>query len=84
MSLEALKETLKTQKITIGSKEVMRKLKRGEIKKIFVASTCPQTIRDTIKRYATQKKIEIIELSVPSSEVALLCKKNCPVSILSC
>lgn len=84
MSLEALKEALKSQKVTIGSKEVVRKLKRGEVKKIFVASTCSQIMRDIIKRYALQTKIEVVELSVPSSEVALLCKKNYPISILSC
>ncbi len=84
MSLEALKEALKSQKVTIGSKEVVRKLKRGEVKKIFVASTCSQIMRDIIKRYVLQNKIEVVELSVPSSEVALLCKKNYPVSILSC
>ena len=84
MSLEALKEALKSEKVTIGSKEVLRKLRLGEIEKVFLSNTCPQAVKDTIKRYATQKKIEIIELTVPSSEVALMCKKNYPVSVLSC
>ena len=84
MSLEALKEALKSEKITIGSKEVLRKLRLGEIKRVFFSSTCPQAVRETIKRYATQKKIEVVELTVPSAEVALMCKKNYPVSVLSC
>ena len=83
MSLADLKNVLKSEKITIGSKEVLRKLRAGEVKKVFLASTCSQIVRNTIKRHASLKKIEVVELTVPSSEVVLMCKKNFPVSILS-
>lgn len=85
MSLEQLRNAVKGEKITFGSKEVLKKLRQGAAKKIFLATTCPQQIRDTVKRYTLlQKKTEVIELPIPSSEVALICKKNYPVSILSC
>lgn len=84
MTVEDLKTALKSEKMTIGAKEVVRKLKHGQVKKVFVAATCPETVRTIVKRYAALKKIEVVELAVPSSEVALLCKKNYPISILSC
>lgn len=84
MTVEDLKAALKNEKMTIGTKEVIRKLKHGQVKKVFVATTCPEAVRTTVKRYASLNKIEIIEVAVPSSEIALLCKKNYPISILSC
>ena len=83
MSLEALRNAVKSEKITIGAKEVLRKLCRGEVKKVFLANTCSPKVRDEMKRQAAVKKIEIVELAVPSTEVALICKKNYPIGILS-
>ena len=83
MSLEALRNAVKSEKITLGAKEVLRKLREGEVKKVFLANTCSPKVRNEIKRQALTKKVEIIELTIPSSEVALICKKNYPISILS-
>ena len=84
MSLETLRSVVKSEKVTLGAKEVLRKLRKGEVKKVFLASTCSSIVKDEVKRYSKSKEIEIIELSIPSAEVALICKKNYPISILSC
>ncbi len=83
MSLEALRSAVKSEKVTIGAKEVLRKLREGEVKKVFLANTCSPKVRDEIKRQALVKKVEVTELAVPSAEVALICKKNYPISVLS-
>ena len=84
MTVEDLRNALKSEKVTFGSKEVLRKLRTGEVKQVFLSSTCADVTRATIKRYASLKKVQVVELSIPSSEVALLCKKNFPVGVLSC
>ena len=83
MSLEELRSALKTEKITLGSKEVLRQIQQGTAKKIFLAATCAPETRSAIKKYAALKNIAVVELSVPASEIALLCKKNYPIAVLS-
>lgn len=83
MSLEELRGALKTEKMTFGSKEVLRKIQLGAAKKVFLAATCAPETRDAIKKYAALKNIAVVELPVPASEIALLCKKNYPIAVLS-
>jgi len=80
MSLNELKKTLKDKKVTYGSKVTLKNLKRGKVNKVFLASNCPEEIKEEIKSYG----VEVVELEIPSDELALVCKRLHPISVLSC
>ena len=84
MSVEELKKVLKSGKVLFGTDETLKSLRRGSAKKVFVASDVKPETLESITHYAKLAKVELINLDVPSDEVALLCKKAFPVSVLSC
>ncbi len=83
MSVAKLREVLKSQKITYGARETLRNLKLGKTKTVFLSKDCQETTKKSIQYYSTLGKIDIITLDQGSKEIAQLCKKNYPVSVLS-
>lgn len=83
MSLEALTEALRKEKLTFGTRETLRKLGTGKAHTIFLAVDCKEEIRKKISYYATLGKITVHELKQKSHEIAHICKKNYPVSVIS-
>lgn len=83
MTVEELRDAVKHKEMTIGAKEVLRKLRAGKVSKIFLASTCSQTVKESVRKFTDVNKFEVVELPIPSSEIALICKKNFQVSVLS-
>ena len=84
MSLAELKKVLTKGKVTIGSKETLRKLKMGEVKQVFLASNCSKQVKEDIEHFKSIADVKIIELAEPSDELMLVCKKNFPVAVVSC
>jgi len=80
MSILKLKKALKEKDLIIGTKRTLKNLKLGYTKVVFIASNCPEKIKKEIKSY---KNIEVIELKIPNDEVAMICKKPFPISVLS-
>jgi ribosomal protein L30E len=80
MSLEELKKALKEKNIVFGTERTLKNLKLGKCKKVFLSSNCPERVRGEIKGY----DVEVIELKEPNTELALICKKPHPISVLSC
>ena len=84
MSLVELRKALKTEKMVFGSNETINNLKNGKVKRIFISSNCPEKVKKDLEYYGKISKVELIELKQPSDEIALICKKNFPVSVISC
>ncbi len=80
MSLDELKKALKEKTIVFGTERTLKNLKLGKTKKVFLASNCPDKIREEITGY----DVEIIELKEPNTEIALICKRPHDISVLSC
>lgn len=83
MSLAELMKALKEKSIVFGSKETIKNLKRGTVKRVFLASNCPKKIAKEVDYYAKLGKVELIKLDQPNDELALLCKKPYPVTVVS-
>ena len=79
-NLQELKKALKEKTIVFGTERTFKNLKLGKCKKVFISSNCPDKIREEIKSY----DVEVIELSEPNTEIALICKRPHPISVLSC
>ena len=79
--MNELKETLKEKSIVFGVRQTLSKLKKGNIKKVFIASNCPIEIKDKIKEF--KDKIDIKELDISNEELGIQCKKSFSISVLS-
>lgn len=84
MSLAQLRKSLAEEKMTFGTRETLKNIKRGTVKKIFLASNCSAEIKESVKAYKKLAKVEVVQLEEPSDELMLICKKNFPVAVLSC
>jgi ribosomal protein L30E len=80
MSLAELKKALKEKTVVFGVNRTLKNLKLGKCKKVFISSNCPERTREEIKSY----DVEVIELSEPNTEIALICKRPHSISVLSC
>ena len=83
MSMEDLKKALKEKKLVFGTERTIKNLKLGKAKAVFLAKNCPKATREDINYYSGLCKAAVHELEEPSDELALICKKNFPVTVIS-
>lgn len=83
MSMEELRKALKEKTLTYGSKEAIQNLRNGKAKAVLISSNCSKITKSTLERYAKLAGAKLIELTHPSSELALLCKRGHSISVLS-
>ncbi|MFH0936205.1 MAG: ribosomal L7Ae/L30e/S12e/Gadd45 family protein [Candidatus Woesearchaeota archaeon] len=83
MSLVSLKKALKDQKLVYGAKQTIKNIKRGSVKEVFLASNTSQNIKNDLKYYSKIANIKVSELKQNSEELAIICKKNFLVSVVS-
>ncbi len=80
---DELKKALKENKLILGLRETMKKLKNGEVKVVLLASNCAKNIKEEIEYLANLNKVKVVQLDIPSDEVGMVCKKQYGVSVLS-
>ena len=83
MSLVKLREALRKEKFVFGTRETVRELKMGKVKVVFVSDDCDDGTKESIKYYSKLSKVEVVQLKQKAKEIAQVCKKNFPVSVLS-
>jgi large subunit ribosomal protein L30e len=81
--MNELKEKIKNKEIIIGSDLVMKKLKIGKLKKVYVSSNCPKHLKEDIEHYAKLHKVEVKESKETNEELGVLCKKPFTISVLA-
>ncbi|MEK6835266.1 MAG: 50S ribosomal protein L30e [Nanoarchaeota archaeon] len=80
--MEELKKLIKENKVIMGTNMVMRNLKLGKLKQVYLASNCPETTREDIKHYAKLNNIKVNELKENNEELGTICKKPFSISVL--
>tara|TARA_Y100000310_G_scaffold325841_1_gene389972 strand:- start:1826 stop:2074 length:249 start_codon:yes stop_codon:yes gene_type:complete len=80
MSLVLLRKALKEEKLIYGRDRVLKMLKNGGAKKVFVARGFNDT--PLIEKYAGLAGVDVVVLDEKPIEVGLACKKQFPVSVL--
>lgn len=80
--IDDIKKVLKTGKVFVGAKEVLKNLKLGKISKIYVSATVAADLKNSVKKYASMINVEVIELKYANDEFGALCKKPYAISIL--
>tara|TARA_Y100000310_G_scaffold305179_1_gene345047 strand:+ start:570 stop:824 length:255 start_codon:yes stop_codon:yes gene_type:complete len=83
MSIQELREALKTETIFFGTNSTIKNLKNGKLKVVMVSKNCNSKTLEDIEYYAKIGKVKVIKLNQPSDEIALICKKAYPISVLS-
>ncbi len=78
-NIDELKKALKEKEFVFGTNQTLKNLKNGKAKRVFLAGNCPESVRKEIKGY----KVEIVELKELNSEIAIVCKRPHPISVLS-
>ncbi len=78
--VETLKQDLKKSKPFYGVEVTLKKLRAEKVSKIYLSNNC--TASETIKRYATQNNVEVVELDVNNVEVGVVCKRPHSISVL--
>ena len=81
-SINEIRKIIKDEKAVVGTKEVIKNLKLGKLKKVYLSSNCPSDVKDDILHYADISKAEVVQLKQPNDELGVLCKKPYSISIL--
>jgi len=77
---QEIREALKEKRIIIGSRSVVKGVKRGYLKGVVAASNCPDSLKKDLDYYAANAFITIKEFKGSSVQLGELCGK--PFSIL--
>ncbi len=80
--MDELRKAIKEQAITFGTENTIKRLKNGNVKKVFIASNCPENTKKRIEYYTKIGKVELVKLDIPNDEIGLVCKKPFSISIL--
>ena len=79
MSLPKFKKALREKKLIYGTERTLKNLKLGKTTAVFLAKNCPDKIREVVKMY----KVEVVEMSEPADELALICKRPHAIAVIS-
>ncbi len=83
VSLEReLKVALRTGKIVIGSKEVLKLIGVGKGKLVIIASNCPELIKEQIEYYTKLSGIPVYYAPYTSRELGEMCQRGHMVASL--
>ena len=81
--VEELKSAFASDKLLIGTDVVLKNLKNGEVKKVFVASNTPEIVKSDIAHYAKLGKTEVAYLDETNEDLREICKKRFNISIVA-
>ncbi len=77
-----IKKDLKTRKIVIGTKVVIKNLRLNKLEKVYIASNCDDVSKKELEYYSKLLNIPIIKLKQPNDELGVICKKQYSISML--
>ncbi|MGM5483957.1 MAG: ribosomal L7Ae/L30e/S12e/Gadd45 family protein [Nanobdellota archaeon] len=81
--INEITEALNNEKLLIGTDVVMRNLKNGDLKKVYVTSNAPEIIKNDIDNYAKLTDTEVSFLEETNEDLKEICKKRFNVSIVA-
>ena len=76
------RKELRTKKIVIGTKIVIKNLRLNKLVKVYIASNCSESSKKELEYYSKLLNIPIITLKQPNDELGVICKKQYSISML--
>lgn len=81
--MEEITKGLKENKLIIGTKQTIKKLRKDGLAKVFLASNCPELIVEDIEYYCSLADIPVKKMAANCAELGVICKKPFLVSVVS-
>lgn len=83
MSLAELKKLAGNKKLILGTDRVLKAMKKGEVKKVFLASNCLKSVRETVEAHAKLFGAEVSILDTNNDDLGVAVKKPFAVSVVA-
>lgn len=77
-----IKKALSENRIIIGSRVVLKKLKLGKLKLIVIASNCPENIKNEIEYYSKLSNTRVEVFDGTGRELGVFCGKPFPIAVI--
>lgn len=68
----------RSEKLVFGTERVLKLMKNDKLEKIYLSENCREDVKIIIGMYG--KKIEVVNLAVPNTELGVICKKPFSIS----
>lgn len=81
--MKDLKAKLQDGKVIIGKERVLKHLRAKSLAKVFLASNCPEDLKEDLVTFAKLVKVPVIELNLNNEELGLFCKKGFFIAVLA-
>jgi large subunit ribosomal protein L30e len=82
-NIAEIQKALEANKIILGTDRVIKGLKNGELKKVFVTSNAPQIIKEDVAHYAQLGNTQVVELVETNEDLKERCKKPFFISVVA-
>ncbi|MBU1111214.1 MAG: ribosomal L7Ae/L30e/S12e/Gadd45 family protein [archaeon] len=81
-NIQDLKQALLDKKAIFGKDEVIKGLRRGTLKKVFMAKNLPVDTKGDLEHYSKLAGVELIQLDQDNEEIGVLAKQNFFISMV--
>ena len=81
MTLSELKKHVGDKKLILGKDRVMKALRNGSLKEVFLAVNCSLADKADIDSVAVKEKVKVSVLEINNDEMGVVVKKPFSVSI---
>jgi|FLOH01.1.fsa_nt_gi ribosomal protein L30E len=82
-TIDELKKLVGSEKLLLGTKEVLKNLKNNKITKIYLSSNCNEETVSDINHYSEiLKNVELETLNMKNEEIGVLFKKSFSISVI--
>ncbi len=78
-----IKKAIAENKLVIGSREVLKKLKLGKPKLIVIASNCPESLKKDIEYYSKLAGVELKVFEGTERDLGVFCGKPFPIAAIA-
>lgn len=80
---KAIATSVRTGKVSFGTKSTIKNAKTGKVKLTILASNCPKNIKEEIEYYCKLSKVPVLTYKGTSIDLAGVCNKPFTISALS-
>ena len=82
MEKKEIQKLLEEGKLIIGLRETEKAIRKGEIKKVLLASNAREDVKKRYSVYEKRGLIEIEQLGFDNEELGIICKKPFNISVI--
>jgi len=80
--IDNIKKSLEKKEAIIGTERVIKGLKIGKLRLVYLTSNIPDSVKKDIEYYSKLSNAQIVYLDCPNDEFGTLCKKPFSISVL--